>query len=290
MKKLITCCLLVLFAVAGKAQFSIDFENGNDSIYLSIDTTDTNNVWQIGKPQKTLFDSAFSLPNAILTDTINSYPVNDTSVFYVWYTNHLQFWSPILHFRFKINADSLNDYGIIEASPDSGQTWVNITNNNNYGWDITSFSQGNWIASDSIPFTGTSDGWYVFELGMYSWDNDFGYNDSILYRFTFISDNIETNQEGWIIDNINMWDIISNVEELNNNTENHSRIFPNPLTEESILQTTNNETIERINIYSALGKKLNTIIKPNETAISINKNEYYSGIFIYEIITINKNT
>ncbi|MDA3953800.1 MAG: transposase [Bacteroidales bacterium] len=34
-------------------------------------------IWQIGTPNKTFFDSAYSSPNAIITDTVNYYPINN---------------------------------------------------------------------------------------------------------------------------------------------------------------------------------------------------------------------
>ena len=67
------------------------FESPNDTFNdkFIIDTVNyPNNVWQIGKPQKTVFDSAYSYPNAIVTDTLNPYPVNDTSVFMIKVVSH----------------------------------------------------------------------------------------------------------------------------------------------------------------------------------------------------------
>ncbi len=48
---------------------------------IQIDTSQQGNIWQIGRPQKILFNLAFSIPNAIVTDTLNTYPINDTSSF-----------------------------------------------------------------------------------------------------------------------------------------------------------------------------------------------------------------
>ena len=52
----------------------------NSSPYLSIVPL-PQNIWQIGVPHKTFFNTAYTLPNAIVTDTMNVYPVNNSSAF-----------------------------------------------------------------------------------------------------------------------------------------------------------------------------------------------------------------
>ena len=48
--------------------------------YLGIDTSGTC-IWQIATPHKTFFDSSCSTDQAIITDSLNSYPVNNYSFF-----------------------------------------------------------------------------------------------------------------------------------------------------------------------------------------------------------------
>ena len=55
--------------------------NVPDSTIFKIDTSVAGNIWQIGKPHKTIFDSAYSRPDAIVTDTIHDYPANNLSTF-----------------------------------------------------------------------------------------------------------------------------------------------------------------------------------------------------------------
>lgn len=55
---------------------------------VKIDTTMPNNLWQIGKPQKPFFSSSHSPSNAIVTDTINSYPINNDSYFDIVHTGY----------------------------------------------------------------------------------------------------------------------------------------------------------------------------------------------------------
>jgi hypothetical protein len=64
--------------------YDLDFDSPFGLQHLTIDTvSNPNNIWQIGKPQKIIFINAHSAPNVLVTDTINSYPTNDTSIFYI---------------------------------------------------------------------------------------------------------------------------------------------------------------------------------------------------------------
>ncbi|MFC1732552.1 T9SS type A sorting domain-containing protein [candidate division KSB1 bacterium] len=230
MKHLIIFIVLILFVINSYGQWLVNFDDSSSMNYIYIDTINyPNNNWQIGSPQKALFDSSYSSPYAIIIDTNSTYPTNDTSVFYLWHTVHLRpVWWPILSFQYKMDSDSLNDIGKIEVSPDYGQTWIDIIKDAyTFGWHCSiTTDQGNWFPCDSLSLTGTLQGWYKLGIIMFNWDQYFGYNDSLLFRFTFISDSIETNQEGWIIDDIFMDDIIENIEELS--SKKTINVFPNP--------------------------------------------------------------
>ena len=79
MKKIYLTIILLVFVVRySTAQFYTQYFDGADttvwnSILIDIDH-DSSNVWQIGTPQKNIFDSAATQPNAIVTDTINLLP------------------------------------------------------------------------------------------------------------------------------------------------------------------------------------------------------------------------
>ena len=83
MKKLITILAVLMLTNTTFAQWEyfIDFDSPNSqNNHIIIDTiSNPDNIWQIGVPSKTIFDSAYSLTHAIVTDTLNAYPVNDTS-------------------------------------------------------------------------------------------------------------------------------------------------------------------------------------------------------------------
>ena len=135
MKKLyFTTVLLILIVRSSTAQFYTQYFDGADtSIYnaILIDIVpDSSNVWQIGTPQKSVFDSAATLPNAIVTDTINFYPSHDTSSFIAKvYLNGNNWGIFALQWKQKLDMDTSFDGGIIEYSIDTGNTWINVFNN-----------------------------------------------------------------------------------------------------------------------------------------------------------------
>jgi Secretion system C-terminal sorting domain len=222
MKKLLT----LIFCVATIPSFcqiwgtgssgAITFDSG-DVFYQSLVKIDTvnfhHNIWQIGKPNKTVFTSAYSLPNAIVTDTLNPYPVNDTSVFIAKIPGRdhafpLQF----IDFWYRLDIDS-GAIAKVELSEDHGVHWINTIDSLPvvYSWG-------------SIPdFKHSTVGWK--RLGL--WRDWTPCPDTIYFRFTFISDSVFANKDGWMIDNFSVgywWE--GYVPQILNN--NLITIYPNP--------------------------------------------------------------
>ena len=192
MKRLFTL-VLCLGAVVSNAQgFSelISFDYG-DTMYhhfLTIDTQNYHhNIWQIGKPQKTFFNSAYSLPYAIVTDTVSPYPVNDTSVFYLKLPVTNIYPKYELHFLYQLDIDT-NAIAKIERSIDTGHTWTNILDS--FLTDI------DWLIKPRLDTCTV--GWKEAKL-IGDWTSD---PDTIIFRFTFISDSVFANRDGWIIDSV----------------------------------------------------------------------------------------
>jgi hypothetical protein len=167
------------------------------------------NIWQIGKPQKPFFDSAYSTPNALVTDTINPYATSNHSYFdlilpvWAYYPMGI-----IVGFKHKFQTDTLIDGGFIEDSYDNGLTWVNVLDDQ-LVHDVPEFhsenlyTYQNTLQGDGYGFSGNSGGW-IYTRIQWVW----GYivkdqpPDTLMLRFHFISDSIQTNKDGWIIDNI----------------------------------------------------------------------------------------
>ncbi len=174
------------------------------SVIIHFDTA-SGNVWQIGPPQKVLFDSAATVPNVLVTDTINTYPPNDSSRFIIGFNTNI--WSFNLYkvaFRWKqkLDLDTTDDGGMVEYSLDTGKTWVNVFKNPNvfnlYGYD--SLKNSDTLPGRGYAFTGTDtvwrDIWLCFSGSIIS------QTDSFMLRYTLISDSTDNSREGWMIDNM----------------------------------------------------------------------------------------
>lgn len=228
MKKVFTLLIMFFLASLANAQYywSINFEDSTFIERLFIDTNSNPlNIWQIGKPDKVIFDEAYSIPRAIVTDTISSYPVNDTSSFIITHIAGngfaLHCCAASLNGYYWVNSDTLTDYGKIEFSPDHGMTWVDLINDTAYSSYI------DWYYKATL--TGNSNGWQYFAVSIPELGEVFNiqYDDTILYRFTFISDSIHTNKEGLVFDNFQFEDYAEGIEESQFDFI-YSKIFPNP--------------------------------------------------------------
>lgn len=267
--------------------YDIDFDDQYGLEYLFIDTiSNKENIWQIGPPEKNSFDKAYSAPNAICTDLVNPYPVNDTSIFTITNIADGGFeynYIAILAGKYKIDSDSLNDFGLIEFSPDNGHTWIDIINDTIY------LQKGcyEWW-TDKPAFTGKTNGWKDFEVLLAGFGDEFNINwpDTIIYRFSFISDSIQTNKSGWILDNLHFEDWWESIIDRSDNSFN-SEVYPNPARNFITIRFPNEER-RNINIAifdtkGALIKSVNT----NSGFIEIDLNSFRPGTYHY--VVKNKN-
>lgn len=229
MKKTTSLLLLLQFSFFfGYTQcdsYCLNFEDTVCLNRLTIDTTNISvNTWQIGMPQKPSFDIAYSQPNAIVTDTITPYPVNDSSVFVIKNPATMGdiYGLRILQGRYNVQSDSLRDYGKMEFSPDNGITWVDLLSEGIYS------SSYNWWTFEPV-LTGNSGGWIYFEviLGDIGSVFDIELGDTLIYRFTFISDNVSENLGGLMFDNICFSEFVEGISE-ERFKPLKSKIFPNP--------------------------------------------------------------
>ncbi len=226
--------LIFFIAYSSNAQYYHQYFDGADtasinSIQIEI-LQDSSNVWQIGKPQKTIFDSAATQPNAIVTDTINFYPINDTSRFIAKVWKNFSNWGIFaLQWKQKLDMDTSYDGGTIEYSTDSGSTWVNVFNNpyvyNFYGYDSLNVDT---LLGGTKAFNGTDSTWKdIWLCFSNSWIAQFSNMDTLLFRFSIISDSINNNKEGWLIDNmLAHTTFVHTIKEIPQ--DNYLKIYPNP--------------------------------------------------------------
>lgn len=246
------------------------FDDRDTANYFYIDTTQTSNLWQIGTPSKTDFNIAYSLPLALLTDTLNIYPNGNISSFeFVVWTDD----ATLISFWHRFSADSLADGGIIEVSTDGGSTWTNIIDATQF--TLTNFySSSNTISSNSNKpgFTGNS-GWIKSTIQGYALN-------FVRFRFTFTSDNINTNKDGWIIDSFDFNCLGTGIQEVGINSP--IQIFPNPASNFIFIQSDNSKQIKTAIIKDILGR---TILTTDNMTIDLS--QFQSGLYFIEINTDN---
>jgi len=260
-----------------------DFESEN-SIVIEGDTT---NTWQIGVPNKTIFTTSRSGTNAIITDTTNPYPINDTSSFYftIYKPDYDQYCALWFTFWHKFDTDSITDYGYIDFSYDGGENWHQGTNwylnFAHFGFSREYVNIGGGFEDPFI--SGNSYGW-VYDQYVMQWNygvkkgfSEPIYPDSLMIRFNFISDSIQTNKNGWMIDDIHVEKLVcGGIHDLRSA---NVRIYPNPTQSLLDIQSTNH-LIESLEIFDLAGncmvKKFN--IKSN--AYSLNVNILKSGVYL----------
>ena len=280
MKKLIFVILAIVAAINSKGQtnyvnvcqdcdinwwhhFDFNSEYDSSAYYFYFDTLQTNNIWQVGTPVKPIFNYGYYHPRALVTDTVNAYPIKNISSFQFSVLNcsdgdvdddcnggYTNTSFDIVH---KIETDSGLDGGTIEVSHNNGISWVNLiqdTMNLEYlGGDF--YTLNDTVMSLAKPGFSGSAGWnniiidyHPSEIAM----------DTITLRFTFASDAIETNKDGWMIGFISVNGIFQGIDEIQN--DNIISIDPNPASDKLLLRRTKTSPNQTIQIMNNSGQVL----------------------------------
>ncbi len=254
--------------------YLLTFEDTSHYGRLFIDTISSqDNIWQIGPPQKKILNNAMSQPNTIITDTINSYPINDSSVFIIIHRVSLalaQDQKAVLSGYYKVDTDSIDDFGVIEISYDNGSTWLDMLNDPSFNWEY-----------NKPVLTGRCD-WNYFYVSFDDSGYDLYFGDTVQFKFTFISDSIQNNKDGLMFDNLDFTDFyeggFSDITE-----QFKSKIYPNPSQYRVTIQFENRNAEEfNIRIFDLLGKLVYEEEVQGEE-IEINTMEYKAGIYFYHL-------
>jgi hypothetical protein len=198
--------------------------------------------------------------------------------------------------------DTLGDKGIIDVSYDGGNSWLLL--NDTIVPSFESFFQ--WVddyhASNGISTThklitsGRSDGW-IQSAFCWNWliatlqekkDTIILDPDSLMIRFTFISDSIPKSKEGWMLDEfiateISIDDCPGGIKE--NSVKENISVYPNPAT--STLTVETNDILFNtcnLQLFDIMGNLLleKSLIN-NKTNIDISS--FPSGVYAVEVKT-----
>ena len=284
---LLCICLLSNFAFS---QYWTQYFDGADtvqgqSLFIQIDTS-ASNIWQVGPPQKTIFDGAYSGTNVLVTDTINSIP--DSNVSYFEFTlDHTMIWGLLaIQWAQKIDLDSSTEVGHIEYSLDTGNTWINVFGDPNvynfYGYQ--SSNTGSHHISGDQGFTGTDslwrDIWLCYDATY------FQSQDTVTFRFSIETDSIDHGSEGWMIDNMSIHETW--VHTLIENSQDFAfKAFPTTTSgpiKVVCLKTDDPPIIESVELYSLEGK-LVAKFRPESNNFDLDLSPYFAGHYKLKIKT-----
>ncbi len=184
------CTVIVSAQVPGDTLL-MNFDDASDQLHL--DSIYPASCWQVGHPNKVVFTSAYSEPNALVTDTL--LPHQDSTTCYAEYTLTTSGpgYGMSVGFKYRIDTDSLDSYGWIEQF-DSG--WVDA----DFNYWIDDFHP-TWVG-DRYAYTGRSPGWHDghFWLGCLKF---LPLPDTMHVRFAFHGGNNPSHRDGWMIDDVN---------------------------------------------------------------------------------------
>ncbi|WP_421753785.1 T9SS type A sorting domain-containing protein [Croceimicrobium sp.] len=206
MKNIYLFALILLLGPGLSAQYYRQYFDGADtSTYNSVFALiDSNSVWQIGAPAKNYFQQAATQPNAIVTDTLNSYPINDSSAFHM----KVPIWAPVgilaIEWMQALDFEDSIDGGILEFRYTDTSAWESAFNNpyvyNFFGFDSSNVAT---LPNGELAFTGSRDMHNVWLCLDMSWLAQFS-TDTIEIRYRILTDSVDTQQDGWLLDNINV--------------------------------------------------------------------------------------
>jgi hypothetical protein len=270
MNRLILFFLIAGFNIPAKCfsqntpTYILNFDyNGPANMKIVFDTTaGRKNVWQVGRPSKSVFNAAYSAPRAIVTDTVLPYPINDTSVFTLKCQRQLFMYAGNsylgLELYYKFNTNSHTDHGMVEASLDSGRHWINL---------LTDTSK-KLIWHSAIPSldSNTAAGWQFFSVELTKVECC-PIRPSIWFRFTFISGNIPTHGDGWMMDNIGIEDQWEGETEYK--LQNDLQLYPNPAQDRIYFKTASTEINRRARIFSLDGSLIQEIPVSQEGYLNV---------------------
>lgn len=248
----------------------------NPHCIVTIDSNLPGNIWQIGQPQKALFDSAYSAPNALVTDLIDPYPTNIFSTIEFALTKpewaaELCWSSVNLWFAYRIDTDTLKDGFFIETSYDGGYSWSNVANDtipdgiSNDFYSISPMLGVYDTLYDGTPgVSGTSHFWWNDTIPWTDgsvelfWDEENGFKvDSCRIRISFISDSIESYKDGVLIDYLHI--LVSNYCGIGINEISTKyceiEVHPNPVSSNSFIKIPLNIKEEKVimEIFDLMG-------------------------------------
>lgn len=291
---------IFLYTMAQEADhYLINFDTGSN--YIHIDTS-AQNLWRIGVPHKTFFNPESTSGKAIVTDTMNNYPINNHSFFdlYIGDFNYEGFYpyDIFIMFNHKFDTDDHKDGCYITVSWDKGQSWVNIIEDTIYPYCTPSnpeyfqpqnlYGSGDSLFNGERGYSGHSNGWVTTQFSWYDVPTkDYFSPDTMILRFNFISDSIPNQKEGWMIDDILLYSVYMSGMK-NTNDENNLLIYPQPANASVGFSFSQNFKTIGLDIFDMQGRLVRNDSYYNCSKIQFNRDNLVPGLYMVKL-TLNGN-
>ncbi len=221
--------IIVLAQVSGG---EMTFDTPGEPLHL--DSVYPAGCWQVGHPNKDVFTSAWSEPNALVTDTV--LPHADSTTCYAQFTMVVDapdILGKEIRFQYWSDMDSLQSFGWIEKQNSITYDWNTLPFSDAY---YVYFNNSNELATDSGSFfTGRTNGWRTADvflecLGVFhddDQDRGGGWSDTMRLRFAFRGAPNSAGFDGWMIDNVVAVPLMCSGS-VNEGAINAIDLFPNP--------------------------------------------------------------
>ncbi len=292
MKFIYTFVFLSTSSISAQSFLQQYFDGGDtipgESMFIEIDTTSANiNVWQIGPPQKTLFNAASTAPNVLITDTLNFLPdsVISSFKFSIDIPSLMgEYWG--IQWAQKLHLEWEKEIGIIEYSTDTGSIWINVFDDPEvydfFGWSSANF--GYYHLTGESGFTGNDLSWQDVWL---CFDYDFlDALDTLEFRFTVKSDSVEHASEGWMIDNFSVHPTWTHIIQ-NNSAESAFKIYPSVTTgplEVICKKTLIPIEVTQVEVIDVSGNSMQTFV-PSSSSFKMDLGGLANGRYVIRIRT-----
>lgn len=291
-KNLLLLFYIVIFGNQVYSQFYQQYFDGADtsswnSIFIVIDTS-SSNIWQVGEPHKTIFNSASTFPNALMTDTINNYPENISSSVHIALPVESIYWHGIVAVQWaqKLDMDENNAVGMVEFSVDNGDNWQNAFDNP-YTYNFFGYNYENEVTlpSGEKGFSGKDtlwkNIWLCYDTGWLS------STDTLQIKFTFISYESDETHEGWMIDNLLIHPTYFHT--INENKpKSIFNVFPNPSCDRvyiEIMKFNEFHIIENMRLINMKGQVMEEWENIPASRFFIDVDTYEKGTYLLHIKT-----
>jgi len=180
---------------------------------LVLDSIYGTPTWQVGTPHKVLFDSAYSAPHALVTDTILPYPTTALSYaeFHIGVERFGDLWE--LTFHQRLDVDTGEAAGWLEFYDPVVAAWARFGGQAYWASAGTMWygGEGGTQTDSGVVFTNASPNWtmewmnFSCEAVLVPTNDRGGVPDTTMqFRFVFNSINNSSGRDGWMIDDVHL--------------------------------------------------------------------------------------